>query len=390
MIAASLLSVLLAGPFDPAGLAPAPEPAVVSIPRTPRVTFDGKAYRVDKLPEEIREGATVEIERWADFAEEEDLTFGLTNDQAILFVTPNKPQLKKRLELIEDAQFRTEVLLYGEDEAKERAKLRKKGRAPEVTGTRGPDDLPPESIIDHRSETIVIFEFKSVGQTKTVLARLASEHEYLRSWIAAANERTGYTFEEPLLGGWVGTSEQEEWDPNAELVNRVAQLLLLREYGTMPYWLRMGVAWNIEHQILGGLWCFPYRAEFVFTYEHTSWPNEIQNMFEDRDDIPLEPGEFIDWPLQTYDGNKGRIAFGLVHFLSQHHPDELPDLFEAFRARFAEGQTQVEGNGAWRRIPNYQIPDEDQLKLLEATTREDLLDQATTYFRKKFNYKPRS
>lgn len=368
---------------------PAAAPLAPAALATPTVLFEDKFHRVDKLPDDIRDSASEAIAKWTDFAEEQDFSMALSDDQALLFLSSDKPQMKARLKLVHEAQDRTEVLLYGPSEAKVRKKARSKGKVPEVTGSRGPAELPADAIPDHRGETISIFEFKSRAQLKIVLARLASEQEYIKSWLAEADSHSGFTFEHPLVGAWLETTDQEEWDPRAELINRTSQLLLLREYGTMPWWLRMGVAWNIEHAMLDGLWCFPFRSEFVFVDEHGAWPNEIQTMFEDRDEYPVQPDEFIEWPLQTYNGQKGRVAFGMIHFLAEHHAEDLPKVFEAIRVSFLIGQTEVGPNDAWKRKPNYSLGTDEQLQILIENTRDDLMPQATTYFRKKLRYKPR-
>ncbi len=390
-------TLLLAGSWPIAAWStPSSPPAaapLVAIPvaATPTVLWEEKHHRVDKLPEDLVAGAREEIGKWATWAEENDMSMALTDDQTILFISDDKNLLKDRLDVLYEAQEKTETLLFGKGGRKAFERERAKREATPTTGELSdPAPKPPaDSIIDYSQGTITIFEVADRLQMKEVLTRLASDHEYIRSWLAVADSHTGFTFEVPLVGLWLETPEQEEWDPNAELINRAAQLLVTREYGPMPYWLRMGIAWNVEFEMLDGLWCFPYRSEFVFTTEHTAWPSELKDRYADRDEFELQPDEFMDWQERSYNGDKGRVAFGVVHFLAEHQDKELPNLLAALRDSYAVGSVEVAQDGSWKRKGDYKIPLEEQQKLMIAGTRADLMPEVTTYLRKGLKYTPR-
>ena len=55
----------------------------------------------------------------------------------------------------------------------------------------------------------------------------------------------------------------EEWSPDHEIVNRVAQLLFLRRFSQQSFWLQQGIAWCAEWGYDSSLYCFPYRHEFI-------------------------------------------------------------------------------------------------------------------------------
>ena len=368
-------------------------PAAASPPQTPTVLFDGRHHKVTKLPDAIEDDPREAIQEWAGWAEDQGYSMALTDDQRLLFLAADKARIGKRLKTIHEAQELTDVLLFGPDGERpaRRVAVPERGEASQQDpgGTTAGAFPPPDSLLELGTGVAIIFELDEELHMLQVLERIAHEHDHVKEWLDVATQHSGFTFEHPLVGAWRPVPENEEWDPEAELVNRVAQLLLTREYGPMPYWLGMGLAWNVEYRMLDGIWCYPYRAGFVWATEHTAWPKDLKKAFMDRPDYPLQPDELASWTPRTYDAEAAPRAFGMVHFLAEHHPEDLPALLSAYHDAWSAGSVVVADDGTWKRTKDYVLPEEQQVELLVEGTRADLFEQVSKYFAKSLRYKPR-
>ena len=95
-----------AKPHDTLAAADAKAAAALTPPgtlRTPTIFFQGRNHRVDKLPEEVRPSVAETIGVWTSFAEEEDFSLALSDDQGILFLSEDKAQMKNCLLYTSDA-----------------------------------------------------------------------------------------------------------------------------------------------------------------------------------------------------------------------------------------------------------------------------------------------
>ncbi|MEW6074510.1 MAG: hypothetical protein AB1726_18185 [Planctomycetota bacterium] len=247
---------------------------------------------------------------------------------------------------------------------------------PEITWAWGAGSVPPDT------ETIVFLVLKKPNDYQSALVQLAKIAPYLEPWIAGARKYTGFVLEQPLAGAFVEAGEgREEWDPDAELVNRIAGLLLLRRFGRQPYWLTQGWAWVAELELRGGIYCFPYRSEFVWAVEHTGWPSTLRTKFASRTGDPLRLEEFAAWPRGTYQGDAALLSWGFADFLVAAHRAELPALLEALRVyRDAHDRIPLSAT-EWRRDPDYEIPLETLDELFRAHLGEDYLAAAARRFR---------
>ena len=175
--------------------------------------------------------------------------------------------------------------------------------------------------------------------------------------------------------------EQEEWHPDGELVNRIARLLLLRRFGRLPHWFEQGYAWHAEIALRGGVFCFPYRREFVYATEHVGWDAVVRARLANRASRPLVLDEFASWPRHTYSDTFGKLSWGMVTFLLHAHPDALPALLESFRVfRDANDRVKV-SDSEWHRDPEYSIPLDVQGRLLREHLAPDWLERATRFLR---------
>jgi hypothetical protein len=174
----------------------------------------------------------------------------------------------------------------------------------------------------------------------------------------------------------------EEWNPDNELVNRLAQLLLLRRFGQQPNWLLYGWAWTAEITLLDSVYCFPYRDEFVWATEHTAWPGMLRELFKRRASKPVRPEEFAGWPRGTYRDTEAKISWGVVDYLVRNRSADLPAMLEALRAYRDEHDREIVDGLTWQRRRNYVIPLEEQERMMDEHLGEDIWRDMTRWFRK--------
>jgi hypothetical protein len=344
---------------------------------------------------------------WAAWAGEARYRMDLSDDGLVLLLTPEESALHgAHLELASRvvAHFE-EHLPAPEESAPAPASAQKDAQEKEE-----PDELPedPEDDIPFPwegrtgdvsewsfeytwgvaevipdTETVAFLVLRDEDDYARALAALAARHEFLAAWKETALNSTGFTLEYPLTGAYVLNAEgQEEWSPEAELVNRLSQLLVLRRFGRQPYWLAQGFAWCAETNLRGGIYCFPYRDEFVFAVEHFDWDEDLERRFGELGMKKLSLNDFASWRRGGYDDQKARFSWGVCHFLLEEHPGALPRAMEDLRlVALAEGRKD-NGDGTWERIADYEVPLERQRDVLEARAGAKLWTEVVAYFRK--------
>jgi hypothetical protein len=247
--------------------------------------------------------------------------------------------------------------------------------APPTTWVWGAEDVAPDT------ETVVFLVLLNDAHLAAALDFLAGAFDYLRGWAQEARAFTGFTLQQPLAGAFVeAASGQEEWDPAAEVVNRIAQLLALRRFGQLPYWATQGLAWQAEFALRGAVYCFPYRDEFVWATEHADWDKILAVHFQDRK-RKLTTSDFMGWRRGTYHDEPAKIAWGVMDTLRREHPKELPlILWELGAVRAAESRIPT-GEGTWECDRAYEVPASEQERILTAHTDERLFRNLTRVFR---------
>ncbi|MEO0650328.1 MAG: hypothetical protein AAFZ65_06585 [Planctomycetota bacterium] len=377
----SLLAALIlaaSGPEAPDELAP--------------LTWNGDDYEATELPEELIASAGEAYRGWAAWAATHDYKLTLSADQRVLLVQQERKKTKKKLALIEDVlEYFDELAPLPEREVEE------------PTGpTSGGGDAEGEAAEDGtwsweweddggplETATAVILQLRNEKDQRSVIDKLVSDFPYLEEWSRRAGLQAGFTLERPLCAAWLDTAlGQEEWDPDHELINRTTQLMLLRRFGQLPYWLVQGSAWAAEWQLREALYCFPYRTEFVYATEHSAWLDMLKSDFKRRDDEPLALDEITSWRRGVWDGGAARKAFGLVWFLQAHRPGALSELAEALRIYRDEHNRLENADGTWNRIPNWEVPSKEQQRVLFEAAGEDALVEASRFFERGKRYKP--
>jgi hypothetical protein len=362
-----------------------------------KVLFQGKLRSFEQAIELVPEGCRESLRYWRVWAEEQGFHMAVDGTGRLVVLSASSNKLKAWLATAEKAAKRfDEIAPLPAERLIQRvipgsgdggAKLQEPpGGAPaeEGTGTGLPGNigLPP-----YEEQPILLFHLTELEQQMTVLQRLAFDHPHLQGWLAEGGTRAGFAVEWPHVGAWLETPQNEEWSPEAELVNRVAQLMAMRRFGHLPFWLRMGLAWKVEWDVIGGIYCFPYRAGFVWATEHNAWPSDLAKMYADRKDYPIQPGELDEWPRETYREEFAKRSFGFVSFLVDNFPDRLTPLLERAREEHERGSLRATAGGGWERVPSFETSAKRLFEHLIELTRPDVAVELTTYLRKGLRYK---
>ncbi len=229
------------------------------------------------------------------------------------------------------------------------------------------------------SETVVLFIIRDQQDFELLLANLLDRYPYLKDWGARAKAYQGFVLGEPLAGCYLELPDGvEEWDPDHELVNRLARLCLLRRFGEAPNWFVQGYAWHMELALQHAVYCFPWRDEFVGVGEHSGWERVLEDWYGR---VKLEVSDFAGWRRGVYQDREAKTSWGVVEYLLAHQREKLPALLDELRVfRDEHGRVQ-ESASSWRRDLDYEIPPADQHALLSRHLGLDYLVRATFFFR---------
>lgn len=379
-------------------LAPAIFAALGAAASEVRVHWRDAWYSVAELPGELAPPARAAVVDWADWAEARHARLELDADGRVLLVTASRDsRLARERELVTATTRLFDRLLPAPERVARAAPeepppgASDPGGLPEdpEEGTEGGEPARKKADSAWGSDahgldvqTILLFVLKDEEAQGALLDRLAARAEHLRAWAQGARALTGFVLEDPLCGAFLLAAEgQKEWDPDNELVNRLAQLLVLRRFGREPHWLVQGFAWHVEERVCGAIYCFPHRTGFVGIGEHSGWDKSLARRFKALPEKPVEAEDFALWRRGSYDEETAHLSWGLVSFLIHDHPEQLPAFAEALR-RFRDEHNRVPREaGGWERDPAYEVPPGEQARLLRESFGEKVLLEAAYYFR---------
>lgn len=368
-----------------------------------RVRWRDENHELDELPADMPAPARAAIEAWSEWADEANYRMDLEENGRVLLISPARnARWKAQMKLVRRTIGAFDAALP----APEREDSKAAEVAPAVPKGSGagplPEDPEDEPLPDRApdagqeihtwiwgtetrtldTETIVLLVLRTERDYGHVLELLAERFPYLREWAAEAGRFTGFVLEHPLAGAYIETAAgMEEWNPDNEVVNRVAQLLLVRRFGQLPYWLAQGWAWHVELDLLKAIYCFPYRSGFVFVSEHGGWDKDLARRFKARRDQPLAIDEFASWTRGRYDPERAKPAWGVVEFLLRHRPEAFPQFVEELRLFRAANNRVESDDGTWERRLDYEIALDVQLTILKEQAGDDVLAEATAFFR---------
>lgn len=326
------------------------------------IEWDGREADAAAIAEALGDEVARVVTHWALVAERQDAAVHLSKDgRVLLFTHSERSKLKKELALVAETLEAVDAIVPKRPE-------------PSNRDAGEPHMQPPTD-----SETLVLLQAEDEEEYVVLLSEVVALEPYLADWATSARRLAGFTLTRPLAAAWIETLDgQEEWDIRNELVHRLAHIAIARRFGEIPYWLQMGLNWHIEEELLGAVYCFPYRAEFVWASEHTSWESDLKREFRRRDTPFFE--DLAQWTRGRYQGAQARQAFGFARFLARHHDQLLPQvLSDLFHLRSCDGVV-VHESGAWELIPGWEPSADAQRAIFERIVGHDVLHEVTEFF----------
>jgi hypothetical protein len=247
--------------------------------------------------------------------------------------------------------------------------------------------LPPDADMDAPVPILVQLEDPAaLGRLKTFLGR---EHPYLAGWAESGERGVGFVLEEPLIAGWlreVPGVKKSEWKPQNELTNRLVQALLIQRAGRLPQWLTQGLAWYVELEVKKSIYCFPFRAGFVGKKEHKGWQSALKAMLVESGQRAPTMTELAGWPRGSYDDRHAALAWGAATLLARYFPEELPLVVADFEERTRTGGRITNADGSWESVPDYEIPPDEQLAILDERLGTSFLGELERFCRQGRSY----
>ena len=350
-----------------------PTPATLNAPAR-ELEFDwrGSDHPVSSPPEALSEPAREALAWWAPFAEEHGYGLFLDDDARVLFVAA-KPK-RKTLELIDrTTAFFDERLPAEAGLAADQLGDTASAESASAPVAEGPGQEPGRSELaattwttqwgagtaplDHDTIVMLAVDEEHYG---AAIDNVAAREEWLGDWASAARSSLGFVLEYPLVGAFVlGNHENEEFDPDGELVHRLTDLLIMRRFGRQPYWMVQGAAWHAEVELRRGIYCYPYRREFVFTVEHGAWTSDVRNRVkrEFKKEV-VGIGDIAGLRRGTWNSEAALMAYGTMAWLMEERSEQLVPLMHDLREAWETGSRIDLGGHDWKRDTSYEVPDD--------------------------------
>lgn len=339
------------------------------------VLWKGQSHSVEDVAAEAEAncsgGVSAQLERYRAWLVENDYHVSLTDDLRVILVTSSKKSAKKRLPLVEATLETFDALLAPPNRCDSDESFR--------GGEWGVAEHAPDA------EPVVLIELDDDEHYQALLAALGEIHPDMQTWASVQSSEPGFDEERIMTTGWQSAPDGYEigpvWRSKNELVNRLSRLLMYRSYGPQPHWLNQATGWAVEYEVVGDIYCFPHRNEFIGVGEHDGWRNEIRNRFKSKKSEPLQLSDFADWKRGTFEHDHAAAAWGFIQFLAHEKPEVLPALAEANRVAYKAGFTVDLGDGNWRTNPSFAVTPEAQFAVLKKEAGDDVLEDATDFFR---------
>lgn len=373
-----------------------------------KVGWGKESFTPDTLPERLARPAVDAIQAWAGWAAQNGYRFDIDGQARIVLVTPqSKSRAAEQLALVARTETWFDKLLPpgaratpatgGATGAEPAAAPRREAEEipedpeappptapkPAATGGKAASTWGSGGAFVPDSRTALFFVLDDEEDLGKLLDTIGAKHPELGTWTKEARSNPGFVIESPLCAAYVeNAAGQEEWDPDHELVWRVARLLLYRRFGQQPLWFQYGLAWEAEMNLDGQVYVFPFRDEFVYTAEHGAWPVEVRNQFKDRAKTPLAIEEFARMPRGSYDGQAARLSWAFTRYLLEKHTATLPTVLEELRQFSDKNNRKATGGGKWVRDVDWDLPLDVQSRALTKHCGPDVLAKASDAFRK--------
>lgn len=350
------LALVIGGP-GPAAVAVEPPGGGV------KVYQEHRSYTLEELSEKLGAGPLATLELWGGWAAERGYRLELSADGRVLLVLRARKTPKKELKLIEETLELFDELLPAPERGPAGEPLWR-GTKPEETLFGVPNSAWIQYGPQADTEMIVLFGVGEQDDYEAAIDLIVEGQPALASWAHTCKDGPGFVLSQPLCASLLlGKLAAEESDPHNELVNCLTRLLVTRRFGRQPWWLTVGLAWYMELELRGTVYCFPGRSGFVASSSHGAWPRRLRKLARDRDaDISVERLLGL-WP-QVWDEERAILAWGTVKYLATAHGEQLAHILEDFRLLRNLQGIERWPDGAWRVNTGYRVPLEHQEALM--------------------------
>src|SRR5688572_16583569 len=335
------------------------------------LTWRGKELTVAEAAGQLAPNALRELEVWSAWCEQRSYRAVLDDDgRALLIASSTRSDLDKLSERARKAAALVERL------------------APLPARDAGETYLVPEwgrgqHVPERDTATVVLVE--SEADFQALVGVLEAAKPQLAGQLPRHLAVPAFHSAEAAMGALLSAPPDIEigtvWRVDNEIVHRLARLLIYRRFGELPYWLELGLAWNVEQGVMGDLYSFPGREEFVSVDDHEGWRKELQRKFKARRKEPLRIEELSAWNPPQWNGNCAALAWGMGQFLAQEEPEELAAALEELRLDMKANGVKVEADGSWQMVAGYKTSAERQHAILARHFGDDYLARASDFFR---------
>ncbi len=342
------------------------------------VHWRGDRLDLADLPTDLPQGAQEAALYWAPWAGEHRFSMWFTDDARILVVDDSKKISSREWKLVEATMASVDALvpLPPRDEQETRTGTQEASSDGGMTWSWG-------DSVELEHETAAFFRLSGSKEFRSLLEYVAERDEQSAGFAERFEDLSGIVLHKPLCGVIVDNAPGvEEWDPMNEMVNRLARLLVARRFGNVPNWISMGIAWHVEMEVRGNIFCFPHRSSFVGVAEHNGWKADLKKQFKKKSGDPLDLNRLSSWKRGTYDPIQASRAWGTVGYVQEMAPGALALVIEDLRL-LTEDQGKIHHpDGTWELIPGWEPGPDLQLEVLERRVHEEFLEGVTEYFRK--------
>jgi len=347
-------------------------PSARSSADTHEVYYKGTKLQVADLPEGMAPGVTTAIDACAVWSKKMGYSLTLDPSGRVLIVCKRVGEkLEKELDLVESVLGRVDAWVP------EAVAFPKEWQTQGNTQTWG-------WLGDPRAEAIpIVYILSGKLQQEALLESLADTAPALESMVVRASKLSGFTLPVPLVTAYLESAAiLQEYRPLNELVHRLTHMLLIQRAGRIPQWLVSGLAWEAEWNLGTGIWCFPWRDEFVFNVEHVAWQRLARDhAMGDGPTKNLAVEDLFALGRKRFVRADAILAFGCGAFLAREHPKAIRKFMAELSLDRARGTYHDLGGGSWELDPSYETSIDRQLEILQELVGDDVLNDLTAYLR---------
>jgi hypothetical protein len=356
--------VLAFVPFPFQGSAPAQAASADAF-----LIWKGRPWSLAEAAEQLPEVARSELSGWAPWCVEHEYRALLDEDaHAVLLASAKRRDLEAQ-------QKRVHAVVEAVDRLAPRPE-----RDPQESFLKPSWGLG-QHVADASLATIVLLEAQA--DFDDALGHLAAVKPFLEGRLPREAKATFHSAEAAtgaLLVAPDGIETGTVWRPDNEIVNRLTRLLLHRRFGELPYWLDMGLAWQVEQGLQGGIYSFPGRDEFVSVGDHSGWGPELAREFKKRRNQPLRLEEVAFWTSAQWDGKAAAAAWGFTRYLASQPPATVAGILEDLRLDVKQHGVRTHADGTWELVAGYRTPWERQHAILAGRLGDDYLTVVSESF----------